>query len=260
MAIAHRRLPRLPRVRPLHTSVLGLALATQLGCPTQAGDPYATKAKAKAAPQVGAEDPRVVEKDGELYPQRTIERAQERQRGTEDEPSLGSGRPDETNGKCRLFSPELPHPECCNAELGFDMETAQKACGLHVYLGESHRYSCGYYFAADDGEGRRWFRLGTLPEATAKEAADHHDRRMKEALGDSFSGSSPVPGVEGAYWSRHENYRWAFLPGWANARQLSWQADSCSDEGIVEVIAQITAAKPAPPGEKRLAQVPKARM
>lgn len=251
--------PRRPIARrSLPAFVGGLVVASLLGCPTETGNPYAAKPKAK--PQVGADDPRVVEKDGELYPQKTIERAEQRTRGGKDQAALGSGRPDETNGLCRLYSPELPDPECCKADLGFDMKTAQQACGLHVYLGESHRYSCGYYFATEDGNDRRWFRLGKLPESSAKAAADHHDRKMKEALGDKYALSSPVPGVEGAYWSRHDQFRWAFLPGWDNARQLSWEADSCSDEGIAKVIGQIVAAKPTPPGEKRLALVPTARM
>ncbi|MCA9648942.1 MAG: hypothetical protein H6712_19935 [Myxococcales bacterium] len=235
----------------------GLAVLLLLGCPAEAGNPYATKPK--PAPQVGADDPRVVEKDGELYPHKTIERAEERQRGAEDQPALGSGHSDETNGVCRLFSPELPDPECCKAELGFDMKATQDACDLHVYLGESHRISCGYYFNGKDGE-RKWFRLGKLPETSAKAAADHHDRKMREALGETYALSTPVPGVDGAYWSRHDQFRWAFLPGWDNVRQLSWQASSCSDEGITKVIAQIVAAKPAPPGSSRPALVPQARM
>lgn len=46
----------------------------------------------------------------------------------------------------------------------------------------------------------------------------------------------------------------------AAVRQVSWQADSCSDEGVTEVIKQIIAAKPAPKNARRLALVPTARM
>ncbi|MEX1368074.1 MAG: hypothetical protein AB1Z98_33400 [Nannocystaceae bacterium] len=240
--------------------VCGLATASLtgllMGCPTEAGNPYA--AKPKPTPQVGVEDPRVVERDGDLYPQKTIDRADERRRGAEDQPGLGSGRPDETNGVCRLFSPELPQPECCNAELGFDVETAKAACDLDIYLGESHRISCGYYFNASD-DRTRWFRLGKIPETTAKDAAGHHDRKLKEALGDEYAPSSPVPGVDGAYWSRHDNFRWAFIPGWDNVRQLSWEAGSCSDEGVTKLIAQLAAAKPPPPDSPRASLLPKAR-
>lgn len=233
-----------------------LLLPALLGCPTVTSNPHGEK-KAPPPPQVGADDPRVVVKDGELYSQKTIERAEQKTRD-DGEPGLGSGRPDETNGQCRLYAPKLPHPQCCNAELGFDVATASEACGLPTYLGESFRHSCGYYFHHD--QGPRWFRLSKLPNASAKEAAEHHDRKMAESLGAAYQPSTPVPGVEGAWWSRHDRYRWAFLPGWENVRQLSWEDVSCSDEGVTTVIAQIVAAKPAPEHSQRLALVPKARM
>lgn len=232
-------------------------LALLLGCPSPTGNPYGEK-KTQPQPRVGAEDPRVATKDGELYTQKTIERAEERSQGSADEAGLGSGRPDETNGECRLFAPKLPHPQCCAGELGFDVETVRAACSYDVYLGESHRGSCGYYFQHDDGP--RWFRLSKLPEESAKQAADHHDRKMAESLGDKYKPSTPVPGIEGAYWSRYDKYRWAFLPGWDEPRQLSWEDVSCSDEGIIQVMTQIVAAKPAPERADRLGLVPKARM
>jgi hypothetical protein len=228
-----------------------------MGCPSSTGNPYGDK-PATPQPQVGADDPRVAMKDGELYTQTIIDRAEERAPSADDEPGLGSGRPDETNGVCRLYAPKLPHPQCCNAELGFDVETVRAACGYDVYLGESLRQSCGYYFHHE--EGPRWFRLSKLTETSAKQAAEHHDRKLTEALGAKYSASTPVPGVEGAYWSRHEGYRWAFLPGWDQVRQLSWEGVSCSDEGIVTVMKQIVAAKPAPDHAQRLGLVPKARM
>lgn len=228
-----------------------------LGCPSSTANPYGDKPPTPQ-PQVGADDPRVVVKDGELYTQKTIERAEERSPGSDEEPGLGSGRPDETNGVCRLYAPKLPHPQCCNAELGFDEETVRTACGYDVYLGESFRQSCGYYFHHE--AGARWFRLSKLDEVSPAKAAEHHDRKLREALGDKYSPSTPVPGVEGAYWSRHEGYRWAFLPGWEHVRQLSWEGVSCSDEGIITVMKQIIAAKPAPPHTQRLGLVPKARM
>lgn len=227
-----------------------------LGCPSSTANPYGDKPPSPK-PQVGADDPRVVVKDGELYTQKTIERAEERSVGNDDELGLGSGRPDETNGVCRLYAPKVPDPQCCNAELGFDVETVQAACGHDIYLGESFRQSCGYYFHHE--EAPRWFRLSKLTEVSAAAAAEHHDRKLRESLGDRYSPSAPVPGIEGAYWSRHEGYRWAFLPGWDNVRQLSWEAVSCSDEGIITVMKQIIAAKPAPPNTQRLGLVPKAR-
>ena len=232
------------------------ALPLVAGCPTDAGNPYAQKPK-PAAPKVGVEDPRVVERDGELYTQKTIERIEERERDDDKARGLGSGRPDETNGECRLYAPELPHPQCCKAEFGFDVDAAQKHCDVDIYLGESFRYSCGYYF--HDDAGYRWFRLSKLPDTDPAKSAEHHDRKLVESLGDKYTKSSPVPGVPGAYWSRHERFRWAFLPGWDNVRQLSWDQRSCSDEGITELMKEIIAAKPAPEGSRRLSKTPKAR-
>ncbi len=235
-----------------------LLLATPLfACPSPTGNPYGDKPK-PAAPQVGADDPRVVEKDGELYTQKTMDRVDGKVRGNDDQPTLGSGRPDETNGVCRLYAPKLPHPQCCKAEFGFDVDTAKQACGHELYLGESFQMSCGYYFHHDDGP--RWFRLSKLPESEPKKAAEHHDRKLTEMLREKYSPSTPVPGVPGAYWSRHDNYRWAFLPGWDNVRQLSWEERSCSDEGVVKVMAQIVAANPPPKNARRLGLTPKARM
>ena len=230
-----------------------------LGCPTETGNPYGAPKKATPAPQVTADDPRVVARDGELYTQRTIARADEKIReGNDDERGPGSGRPDETNGKCRLFAPKLPHPTCCKGELGFDVPTVKEACGYDVYLGESFHMSCGYYFHHD--QGSRWIRLSMIPETEPAQAADHHDRKMAATLGDAYQPSTPVPGVPGAWWSRHDQYRWAFLPGWDNVRQLSWEERSCSDEGITTVMAQIIAAKRAPKGAPRPGLVPTARM
>jgi len=227
------------------------------GCPSQTNSsPYQRKTK-PAAPQVGVDDPRVVAKDGELYTQKTIERAEEKLRGSKDPTGLGSGRPDETNGECRLYAPKLPHPQCCQSEYGFDVDTVREACGYDIYLGESLRFSCGYYFHHD--KGPRWMRLGFLPDETAKVAAEHHDRKMAEALGDSYTASTPVPGVEGAYWSRHDQYRWAFLPGWNKVRQLSWEDVSCTDEGILEVMAQVVGAREPAKKARRIGLVPAAR-
>jgi hypothetical protein len=239
------------------TSSRLLLPALLLGCPSPTSNPYGDK-PAAPQPEVGADDPRVATKDGELYTQKTIDRFEDRASNTDEQPGLGSGRSDETNGVCRLFAPKEPHPQCCNAELGFDVETVRRACGHDVYLGESFRHSCGYFFHHD--EGPRWFRLSKLPETSAKQAAEHHDLKLTESLGSAYAPSTPVPGVEGAYWSRHEGYRWAFLPGWDQVRQLSWQDDSCTDDGVVEVMKQIVAAKPAPPHAQRLGLVPKARM
>ena len=221
-------------------------------------DPASLAPRAAAKAAVDENDPRVV-KDGEdLYPAAAIERAEQLQKPAA-AGGLGSGKPDETNGECRLFAPKLPSPECCKPEYGFDAEVVQRACGLDLFLGESFQYSCGYYFH-EEGSPPVWFRMSMLPDAKAKDAADTHDRKLRQVAKNPELASTPVPGVEGAYWSEHDGNRWAFVPGWDKTRQLSWKSGTCSDEGIVEIIRQLVAAKPAPKGSTRPGLLPKARM
>ena len=231
--------------------------ALSCGCPNEI-DPasLAPKSTAKAA-VVDETDPRVVRDGEDLYPAAAIERAEELAKPTP-VAGLGSGVPDETNGQCRLFAPKLPSPECCKAEYGFDAEAVREACGLELFLGESFQYSCGYYFHRDGQPV--WMRMGHLPDADPKAAADAHDMKMRTVTKNPTYASKPVPGVEGALWSSHENNRWAFLPGWTRARQLSWHKDTCSDEAVFAVIKQLVAAKEPAKNAKRLDLVPKARM
>jgi hypothetical protein len=173
-------------------------------------------------------------------------------------PAPGSGKPDETNGVCRLFAPKLPKPECCAAETGFDVETAKSACGHSIYLGESFQHSCGYYFHRDQGKPA-WFRVAFVPGDNPKDAANSHDARMKRLTKNPQFESTPVPGVRGAYRSGHDGLNWAFLPGWPQVRLLSWRDTSCDDAGIKKLMAKIIGAKKPPKGARRPGLFPKAR-
>jgi hypothetical protein len=225
------------------------------GCPTEIA-PASLSAKPDKA--VDEKDPRVVRDGEDLYPAAAIERAE--QNAKPDEPTgLGSGKPDESNGECRLFAPKLPQPECCKPEYGFDVATVQKACGLDLFLGESFQFSCGYYFH-DEGKSPLWMRLGHLPDTDPKASAKAHDAKMRDVTKKADYASQPVPGVPGALWSEHEGNRWAFLPGWSRVRQLSWRTETCSDEGIIEVMKQLVAAKEPAKGAARVDLLPKARM
>lgn len=231
-------------------------LSCAAGCPSEI-DPVSMAPKA-AAKTIDESDPRVV-KDGEdLYPAQSIERAKEASR-PEPTAGLGSGKPDESNGECRLFAPKLPSPECCKSEWGFDVDKVMQECGLEVYLGESWQYSCGYYFAKT-GSPPIWFRMGHLPDADPKAAAVGHDMKLRDITKNPTFASTPVPGVEGALWSEHDGNRWAFIPGWDKARQLSWKSGTCSEAGIIAVIEQLAAAKQPDKGAKRSGLLPKARM
>jgi hypothetical protein len=226
------------------------------GCPSEI-DPASLAAK-PVAKAVDETDPRVVRDGDDLYPAASIERAKE---GTRQEPppGLGSGKPDETNGKCRLFAPKLPDPECCKSEWGFDVDTVQKACELELFLGESWQYSCGYYFHKT-GSAPIWFRMGHLPDADPKAAAAAHDQKLRDLTNNPAYASTPVPGVEGALWSEHDGTRWAFIPGWDKARQLSWKSGTCSEAGIIEIIQKLASAKQPAKGAERPGLLPKARM
>ncbi|HWB75914.1 MAG TPA: hypothetical protein VG755_13190 [Nannocystaceae bacterium] len=226
-----------------------------IGCPTPV-DVEAARAK-PAAPSI-EEDPRVVRDGEDLYAADVIEKRQHQEEAAQPVTGLGSGKPDESNGKCRLFAPELPKPECCEGEYGFDADVLQQTCGFELYLGESFQYSCGYYFLRP-GSLPSWFRMTFIAGETPQATADVHDQKLRRVAKNESLKSTPVPGVDGALWSTHDGLRWAFLPGWKRVRQLSWKQSECSDEAMAKVIAQIVAAQEPPPGTERSGLVPKAR-
>lgn len=244
------------RIAPLAGGLFVTATLTT-GCPTEMSTPQ--RKVPASAPAVGADDPRVVQDGEDLYAADVIERAKALESPSgESAKQPGSGRPDESNGKCRLFAPELPEPQCCEAEYGFDAATVKRACGHEIYLGESFHFSCGYFFHAESASPP-WFRMSFLPFPTVEKAAESHDRKLQELLKKPAFASTPVPGVRGAMWSHHEGRHWAFLPGWSKVRQLAWRDESCSDEGVIEVIRGIVSAQEPPKDAERLALVPKAR-
>jgi hypothetical protein len=245
----------MPRLRTLAPALAALAAVVALpaltACP-QATQPSPVPQAAPAPPPV--DDKRVVADSEDYYPA-------DRGAPTPESPPPvpGSGRPDETNGKCRLFAPELPDPECCERDLGFDVAMVKRACGLKLYLGESFHATCGYHFLPDvtaQGVAPKWFRLSTLKGKTPKDAAAEHDEYTRRLSRDPTFTSVPVPGIEGAYWSAQDDLHWAFLPGWSVVRQFTWQDGACSDEGIREVIAQLVKTPEVPAGTPRAAMIP----
>jgi hypothetical protein len=246
------------RPRAIALAILLPTLALGAACPAEV-DPALAKPAPAPAPAVGEEDPRVIRDGEDLYAAQTIERAEELQRDAAGEPTnLGSGRSDESNGVCRLYAPRLPKPECCNAEFGFDVESVKATCGLDTYLGESFQGSCGYYFhKPDEDPVRSYFRMSFVAGASPKDAAETHDRKVQER--NPSVTSTPIPGIEGAYWSGMEGVSWAFLPGWDKVRQLTWRESMCSRDTIIPLIQQIVAAPQPPKGAQRLGLVPKAR-
>ncbi|MEZ4452067.1 MAG: hypothetical protein R3B09_21565 [Nannocystaceae bacterium] len=228
-------------------ALVGLVAA----CPQRVA-PEAVKA---AAAGPGADDPRVVADTGELY-------AKGEAPSSPADPSVpapGSGAPDETNGVCRLYAPKLARPECCPIDLGLDAATVQRACGHSLYLGESVHATCGYFFADDDAMATKpvSLRLSFALQATVKDAVKAHDERIAfRVANDPEFHSTPVPGIKDAYWSRHKHLRWAYLPGWSRPRLLSWNEETCSDEGILEVIRQLVAAPEVREGAPRRAKIP----
>jgi hypothetical protein len=228
-----------------------------LGCPAQVE--HAPRKSAAPPPPppstVEEDDPRVVKEGEDLYAAQTVERTRDPEpEGT----AAGSGKPDESNGVCRLFAPKLPEPECCAAELGFDVETVEEACGLDVYLGESFQGSCGYYFHDADAPDPPWFRMSFVDEPTAKDAVDSLVQRLRVRQ-QADARAKKIPGVPGAWWTDYQGLAWAFIPGWTKVRQLAWRDRFCDDKGIAKIVAQLAAAKEPAPGDRRLGLVPRAR-
>jgi hypothetical protein len=249
-------------MRPVSLSLLALSTLA-LGCPAKVPQP---QQQDQAATTVGdptpgnvpitpADDPRVVRDTNDLYDVDEPTPAPE-----EPEIGPGSGKPDETNGVCRLFAPKLPQPQCCPFEVGFDAEAIRQLCGHEVYLGESLQHSCGYFFSSTDPAAKPVFMRGSkLQMASVAEAAQQHDERLRMALDDPKFGSTPVPGLEGAVWSAADGLHWAFLPGWDHVRQISWNDGACPDEKMPEVLKLIAGARQPPPNAPREGLLPTAR-
>lgn len=242
-----------------HAGLVVLALAA-LGCPAEVEHaPLRSATPPPPAPaptpMVEENDPRVVKEGEDLYAAQAVERTRDPEPKA---PGLGSGKPDESNGVCRLYAPKLPEPECCKAELGFDVPTVQEACGLDVYLGESFQASCGYYFHDAAQTGAVWFRMSFVEDPTPKDAIDAHVERLRVRQKADVE-AKKVPGVEGAWFTTYDGLAWAFIPGWRKVRQLAWRDRFCSDEGIAKVIAKIAAAKEPGPTDRRLDLIPRSR-
>jgi hypothetical protein len=241
-----------PMIRP--TALVALLAC---GCPAQV-EHLPGKQAAKAPPVVDESDPRVVRDGNDLYAAGAAP-PKPSPAPVEASTSPGTGRPDESNGECRLYAPELPNPHCCNVEYGFDVDAVQAACGHDLYLGESFHYTCGYYFHAESGLPV-WFRTALVAGHDVSAAAGAHDRKLREVTKNPAFRSAPVPGIPGALWSEHDGLHWAFLPGWPKVREVSWRDDSCSEEGVLKVLAQMAEAVPPEKGAKRLGMLPKARL
>jgi hypothetical protein len=249
-------------MRHASLSLLALSTTLTLGCPAKVPGPQQDQADSTVGdptpanvPITPADDPRVVRDTNDLY--------------DVDEPTpapdpaalgLGSGEPDETNAVCRLYAPKLPDPECCPFEVGFDAEAIRELCGHPVYLGESLQHSCGFFFGSTDPKAPPVFMRGSkLINTSVADAAKQHDERLRMALDKPEFASTPVPGVEGAVWSAAEGLHWAFLPGWDNVRQISWNDAACPDEKMPEVLKLIAGARQPPPNAPREGLLPTAR-
>jgi len=237
--------------------IVGLVLALSLGCPAQAPTPEGASAGVGAPPGVSVvveDDPRLVRDSDDLYV------AESAPNPPAPAPALGAGRPDTSNGECKLFSPKLPQPECCPRETGFDAERVKQLCGHALYMGESLYQSCGYYYLPNmDGSFPVALRGSRLKRETVEQAAEVHDLRMAHTLGRPDFASTPVPGVEGAMWSSHEGVHWAFVPGWSMVRMLSWTDDACPIEAMPAVLKLMAEAKEVAAEAPRPGLVPLAR-
>jgi hypothetical protein len=246
-----------------HVSLSLLALSPLLlACPAKVPQPQQGQADTTVGdptpsnvPITPADDPRVVRDTNDLY-----DVDEPTPLPSEPEIGPGSGAPDETNGVCRLYAPKLPNPECCPFEVGFDAEAIRELCGHAVYLGESLQLSCGYYFTSTDPGAKPVFMRGSkLLLTSVAEAAKEHDERLRMALDDPKFASTPVPGLEGAMWSGSGGLHWAFLPGWDNVRQITWNDAACPIDKMPAVLGLIREAQQPPPNAPREGMLPTAR-
>lgn len=256
--------------------VIMAAFATALfGCPVETVPQGAATPASAQQPKLTEADPRVTRRGEDLYPAKTLERADALKRDAQDVPAptpsdapgdapgsepkpeptvgLGSGHADDTNGVCRLYAPQLPNPACCKDDLGFDANLVKEACGLDLYLGESFQSSCGYHYLSKNAGV--WFRLSRLAEDDVPSAVRTHYRQS--AMRDAPAAVSI--GVDGVVLSRHRGLNWAFFGGWDGAvRLLTWRDGTCSRKGLETVLGKLVAAKKRD-GKSKRSLVPSAR-
>lgn len=242
-------------MRARFVCALGLALSALPGCPAEVKDTTPAPPPKPEPKPVDEADPRVVKVDDDLYALQSLPPEED------DTKAKGSGKPDETNGFCRLYAPKLPEPHCCQAESGFDAEATAKACGHPLYLGESFQRSCGYFFHDTASGEPVWFRTSFIDAASPKEAAEAEANRLKLRFGAEVA-VSPMPGTPDAYTLDYKGIHYAWMagdPAWPNLRRLAWKENSCTPEGVETVVAQMATAKAPPKNAQRPGLIPKAR-
>jgi hypothetical protein len=171
---------------------LGLCLACPAKVPTPRTEAQSGPSSPEGVPVVDDSDPRVVRDGDDLYALGSAPRR------PSEEPALGSGKPDTSNGVCKLFAPKLPEPECCPFETGFDAERIKQICGHELYMGESLQQSCGYFFLPDmQGSSPVSIRASKINSEDVAGAVTDHDQRMAQITKNSAFASTPVPGQLG---------------------------------------------------------------
>lgn len=235
--------------------ILGAGLTTMLGCPAAVEDTTLAPAP-KTEPALDESDPRVVKLGEDLYAAGTVPQATE-----EVVKGKGSGKPDESNGFCRLYAPKLPEPHCCLTEYGLDADAAAKSCEKTLYLGESFQRSCGYYFHDGASGEPVWFRTSFVDDASPKEAAEAEANRLRMRFRADIE-VKPMVKTPDAYTLEYSGISYAWMagdPAWPNVRRLAWNESTCTPAGLEAVVSQMATAKAPPKGAKRQGLVPKAR-
>lgn len=241
------------------TSSVALFAVFVAGCPSTVDSQSQAAAPAASAREyeVDESDPRVVRSGDDLYPADSPHVQQ-------DQPprAKGSGKPDESNGYCRLYAPKLPEPHCCKADYGFDANVVAQACGLGVYMGESFQTSCGYFFLDPSTGAQVWFRTSFVQEQTPKQAALAQAKRLNARLGKTDIKATELKGVPGAWTLRTSGLAYAWFSGkesWPNVRRLAWKQPTCGEQGIAKVVSAMSDARAPGPNEPRVGLVPQAR-
>ena len=198
-----------------------------------------------------SKDPQGVAKDSRFILGRsksTSVESAESEQPSPPQPRLGVGKPDETNGECRLFAKEFKEPTCCPRTYGLGAKEVQEICSGVALLGEHLREGCGYYFLEDASGQVQWLRVSFIAETfPAKEAISMRDAYLKKRTRDPDFASTPIPGVEGGAYNVVNEIGWALLPGWARLRQAGWSEGFCGDQ--LPKLLECIATAPEPQGD-----------
>ncbi len=132
---------------------------------------------------------------------------------------------------------------CCPSNYGFDPQLALEQCGWSEYLGQRLELGCDHVFIDPSGEQVEL----TIVPVIGLELADAIALHLHNFEGvEVEAGAWPLGQDSAIAWTRHDDRTWAFVPGWPQARRVSWRSSVCDPERLQVVLAAMSEA-PADP-------------